>query len=625
MPATKLVFIITYLKSGFTFALNKAELTRTGKYTRCILLKSVLTGLIIFYTICGNTQTRILWLNDSLPQLLSDTSYLNKSRSQQKAIADSLVLNLRAQGYLEASIDSFFCLISACYMDFHLGPKYIWKALHIEHLDPLLIRYLQAFTKTIPDKAFQSEYLNFLLDKSISFYEEKGYPFAAAFLDTIILGNAQLSARLQVVPGRYMIIKEVVNAGDAKVSNTYLQRYLGILPGKPFQKSKITEDGKRRLTELPFATQRRDPLIHFIDNEVSVNVFLNKRNASRFDFVLGLLPNARETGRFLITGTANLDLYNQLGNGERLFLQYQSLRPETQEIKVLINYPYLLDLPFGIEGSFGLYSRDSTNRDIQAEFGLLYLLQGGDYLKAFYQLLSTDLVNVNTSSIIARKKLPSFLDVRNSFYGVEYLRQRLDYRFNPRKGWSLQSRVAMGNRNIKINDQIADLKDPNDPDFDFRTLYDTISLRAIQFRGQLTLATYIPMGSVSTIKLGIQSGYVYAPDLTSGSEVYRIGGNRILRGFDEEAIFSSHYQILTAEYRLLTGRNGNIFVFGDFAYVRDQTSDEIVDNFPYGFGAGLNFDTPIGVFGVTFAVGAQRQNPLDFRAARIHFGYVSLF
>ncbi len=580
---------------------------------------------MIFYGVGSNAQNRILWLNDSLPQLLSDTTYFNKSNTAQRQIADSLVNDLRTQGYLEASVDSFFCLISACYIDFHLGPKYIWNSLRTEHLDPLLIRHLQPFIKTIPEKPIQSDYLNFLLDKSISYYEERGYPFAVAYLDTIVIDNAQLSARLQVIHGKYMKIKEVVNAGDAKITNTYLQRYLGILPGKPFQKSKITEDGKRRLTELPFATQRREPLIHFIDNEVSVNVFLNKRNASRFDFVLGLLPNARETGRFLITGTANLELYNQLGNGERLFLQYQSLRPETQEIKVLVNYPYLLDLPFGVEGSFGLYSRDSTNRDIQAEFGLLYLLQGGDYLKAFYQLMSTDLINVNTAAIISRRRLPSFLDVRNSFYGIELLRQHLDYRFNPRKGWSLLTRIAMGNRSIRINDQIADLKDPNDPEFDFRTLYDTVSLRSLQVRGQLTLSTFIPIGSVSTIKLGIQSGYVYAPVVTSGSEVYRIGGNRILRGFDEEAIFSSHYQILTAEYRLLTGRNGNIFVFGDFAYVRDQSAEIIIDNFPYGFGAGLNFETTLGVFGVTFAVGAQRQNPLDFRASRIHFGYVSLF
>lgn len=567
----------------------------------------------------------MLWLNDSLPQLLKDTAYFSKSKATQRQIADSLVHDLRTQGYLEASVDSFFCLISACYLDFHLGPKYTWKSLRTEHLDQLLIRHLQPFIKAIPEKPIQTDYLNFLLDKSISYYEERGYPFALAYLDTIVMDNAQLSARLQVIPGKYMKIKEVINAGDAKITNTYLQRYLGIIPGKPFQKSKITEDGKRRLTELPFATQRREPLIHFIDNEVSVNVFLNKRNASRFDFVLGLLPNARETGRFLITGTANLELYNQLGNGERLFLQYQSLRPETQEIKVLVNYPYLLDLPFGVEGSFGLYSRDSTNRDIQAEFGLLYLMQGGDYLKAFYQLMSTDLVNVNTTAIISRRRLPSFLDVRNTFYGIELLRQRLDYRFNPRKGWSLLSRIAMGNRSIRINDQIADLKDPNDPEFDFRTLYDTVSLRSLQVRGQLTLSAFIPLGSVSTIKLGIQSGYVYAPVVTSSSEVYRIGGNRILRGFDEEAIFSSHYQILTAEYRLLTGRNGNIFVFGDFAYVRDQSAEVIIDNFPYGFGAGLNFETTLGVFGVTFAVGAQRKNPLDFRASRIHFGYVSLF
>jgi hypothetical protein len=44
-----------------------------------------------------------------------------------------------------------------------------------------------------------------------------------------------------------------------------------------------------------------------------------------------------------------------------------------------------------------------------------------------------------------------------------------------------------------------------------------------------------------------------------------------------------------------------------------------------GFGAGLTFETKAGIFGLSYAVGKQNSNPLDFRSSKIHFGYVNIF
>jgi hypothetical protein len=50
-----------------------------------------------------------------------------------------------------------------------------------------------------------------------------------------------------------------------------------------------------------------------------------------------------------------------------------------------------------------------------------------------------------------------------------------------------------------------------------------------------------------------------------------------------------------------------------------------VTDWPYGFGAGISFETSAGVFGVSLAYGKQLGNPIDFSAPKVHFGYVSLF
>ena len=44
-----------------------------------------------------------------------------------------------------------------------------------------------------------------------------------------------------------------------------------------------------------------------------------------------------------------------------------------------------------------------------------------------------------------------------------------------------------------------------------------------------------------------------------------------------------------------------------------------------GFGAGIIFETKVGLFGFTLAAGREKGNAVDLRNTKTHFGYVSLF
>ena len=79
------------------------------------------------------------------------------------------------------------------------------------------------------------------------------------------------------------------------------------------------------------------------------------------------------------------------------------------------------------------------------------------------------------------------------------------------------------------------------------------------------------------------------------------------------------------EYRLLLGRNSYLYAFTDLGYVENQTRTARTTDTPLGFGAGITFETNVGLFGVTLALGRQQGNPVDFRNVKTHFGYVSLF
>jgi hemolysin activation/secretion protein len=115
------------------------------------------------------------------------------------------------------------------------------------------------------------------------------------------------------------------------------------------------------------------------------------------------------------------------------------------------------------------------------------------------------------------------------------------------------------------------------------------------------------------------------PSPISQNEQYRLGGSRLMRGFDEESLFATRYMVGTLEYRLLIGRNSYFYTFGDAGYIQNFTRTTRASDTPIGFGAGITFETKVGLFGVSLAVGKQAANPIDFRNVKTHFGYVSLF
>ena len=112
------------------------------------------------------------------------------------------------------------------------------------------------------------------------------------------------------------------------------------------------------------------------------------------------------------------------------------------------------------------------------------------------------------------------------------------------------------------------------------------------------------------------------------NELFRIGGNQIQRGFDEESILAKLYSVNTIEYRWLFTKNSNLYAFGDLAYTeRDEDMETLVQQL-VGLGLGLQLDTAVGIFGISAALGQNLRNPddfFDFRSPKIHFGYVSLF
>jgi len=556
---------------------------------------------------------------DFLQQNLKFKTTFSDSLALQAELK-SVLSQLQNQAFLEASVDTLVRQDSIFTAFLHTGQPYRWALLRNGNVDETLLSQAGFRERLYRDKLFSLRQIRKLQTALLQNVEDNGFPFAQIWLDSIGLAGGEVEARLMLERGRFVPIKKISVSGDARISQAYLSNYLGLKVGAPYSRTKVLRL-RDRLRELPFLESEQDPIITFEEDGAIINLALKQKRASRFDFLIGVLPKSTQTGRVLITGSFLGELNGQFGQGERIYVKFEQLRPQTQFLDIQLNYPYIFGLPFGADLQFNLYKRDTNYLDVAYNAGVQYLLEGGDYLKAFISNRSTVLLTVDEAKLLQQQALPDTLDVSRSAFGLEYMVRKLDYRFNPRSGWSLQLRADAGIRRIRRNNQIVDL--------DLGFLYDSLPQKAFQYRLEGRIEGYLPLFRRTTLKAALQSGWVISNQGIYANEQYRIGGNRLLRGFDEELVFATDYTVLTLEYRLLLQQNSYLYAFGDYARVNERTANTLPGaktiDFPYGFGAGITFETSAGVFGVSMAFGSRKGNPLDFSAPKVHLGYVSLF
>lgn len=75
----------------------------------------------------------------------------------------------------------------------------------------------------------------------------------------------------------------------------------------------------------------------------------------------------------------------------------------------------------------------------------------------------------------------------------------------------------------------------------FENSYDTLQLKTLQLELDIAAAYYVPIKKWAAIKTGLTGALRYNQQTLRPNELLRIGGNKTLRGFDEESIFTDKY------------------------------------------------------------------------------------
>ena len=452
--------------------------------------------------------------------------------------------------------------------------------------------------------------VNELKEKPLRFLENHGFPFASVYLDSLEFDSAVVRANLIIDRGPFVKIDSVSIKGDLEIRASYITNYLGIKPGSEYNEQAVS-DAYDRLRTLSFASQIQPPQVFFNDNETKVEVYLSKKKASRFDGLVGFLPDA-ETGRLQVTGDARIHLENAWAQGEVIDINWRKLQTRTQQLKGFLVTPFVFNSPISVDLGGEIYRRDTLFSEVKGEAGVRYVFNQNNYFRAFVSRSNVRLLA--TSPYQNQTSVPPFLDRNLLSYGVGGNYEKLDYRLNPSKGVFCSVDISAGNKVIIKNVLLS------------QEIYENLELRTLQLNGEARAGYAIsPLKRVVWFQ-SAEAKTIFNNQLFN-NEAHRIGGLLSVRGFNEESIFATSYAILKSELRYQIDRDGYVFGFVDGAWYENKSLNRIGPgrDTPFGFGAGLSFGTKAGIFNISYALGKEQNNPILLRNNKIHFGFLSVF
>lgn len=523
------------------------------------------------------------------------------------------------KSYVLAAVYWNYVLPNAIEITVDLGNQFRWLKLTNKSPDAYLLQSAGFVVDDFSNQLINPTTFANKIKNALDWLQNHSYPFASIGIDSVLIDSNTITANIKFLKGPQIFFDSIKLIGDARISGSFLANYTGVKIKKLYNES-IVKRTDNRLSELPYVSLSQPSVIYFYGNKAKLISYLNNRRASSFDGIIGFAPNSNN--KLIITGDINLKLQNILGSGKSIDFNYRSFLGNSQELKFKFNYPYIFNSKIAFDYGLNLLLYDTLFFDIQNDLSLQYRFIGTNYFKVFYSTQTTSLITVDTFAVKLSKNLPNVNDVKKDLYGIGFKATKLDYLPNPSKGFLIEFDLAFGTKTIVKNPIINALQVENNGKT--YSLYDSLKLNFLQYRLMLKGEKFIKLKKNLVVKTEINAAWFQTENLFL-NELFRIGGLKTLRGFDEQSIFANKFAITNAELRYLLGKNSNVFVFYNQAWYANEVNNVKFTDNPFGFGAGLVFESGPGIFTLVYGVGKQFQNPIEMNKAKIHFGYINYF
>jgi outer membrane protein assembly factor BamA len=519
-------------------------------------------------------------------------------------------LDFHAQAYLTAGYDSIRFEKKQARAYFYTGDLFTWSYLKKGNVPEMVLSKTNFHARDYRKKPFNYKQLTKLEIGIVRWSENNGFPFASIQLDSFKIQDQQLHATMKWEKGPLIYFDSLKVEGKIKVKQRFLARHLKIYKDNLYSQERIDQIPVL-LRELPYIVSMRAPMVSIRDNKARVTLFLKDKKISSADGIIGFLPNESSNNRLLITGELNLNLRNLFGTGKTLQLEWKKIKEQTQTLDLNYVHPKLVGSPLDVKFNFNLFKQDSSFLTVNRK--LIFSNRIGNYSKVnFISGLRTSRI-LASAQIIDTTKL-RFSDYNHYVYGLGYEYNRTDDYYNPHRGWVFSAQGTLGNKIIRKNSEVPE------------TFYSSLQLNSQQWNVETSLERYTRVGKKSVLLSRIMAARLFNNSQNVFfNDLYRIGGLRTLRGFNENTFFAATYGVATLEYRFYTDETSYLLLFADQGYMQNPISPIRETDFPIGFGAGLSFSTPAGMFNFIYSLGRSADSKISLNLSKIHFGITSRF
>ncbi len=430
----------------------------------------------------------------------------------------------------------------------------------------------------------------------INLYENSGYPFAYIELDSIFSTSNNLNTKYTLYKSKYFTYDTIDIIGKLLVQKSFICSYINIKPNKEYKEKDIKQIDKY-LTLLPFYKISKPSEIYFINNRAKPRIFLEKNNSNQFYGLVGLVST--ENKQFVLNGELQFNLNNLLKQADSWQIQWKKTDAISQNLHFEANLPYIFSNPIGLSGLFNLKKQDSTFLNLRYKIGLNFYIKGFNGLLLFVEQRQTSIFQSLSQNIAPTTA---------TFAGISFLFRQLDRLVLPTNGYSLTFSMAYGKKQLKKNTNLE------------QSIINKFQNQNNTITSSIYSYAYLPIKRFLLMKFIADGGYMNVVHFQN--ELFRNGGSKSIRGFDEESIYSISYIIGTFEQRIVLDKNTQIFAFIDKMYYKLLNGN--YDD-PWSWGIGAEVNTAVGLFFISYALGSQFNQPFSFRTAKIHFGYKNNF
>lgn len=524
-----------------------------------------------------------------------------------KVFAAERLSEFQKMGFLEATLDSISVKDKEYTVYISAGKEFYY---HINNWEVSLEGIISPDADRLKEKTFRFAEFDKSIENILKFYSDNGYPFARIQKENIHFKDTIIYLDLIAEPGNKILFENIQITGDANLNQAFLENYLGISYGQTYSET-LVNNAQSKLRELTYVNIDGPLQLSFAPGFATLTLPLSRLPSNRFDGIAGLSGGGENETPLRVTGLVNLLLVNTLSMGEKLDLSWQAPGGETQILNLQSSYPYPAGLPLETNLSFSLHKQDTSWIQIRFKPALFFGLTNKLQLGAFWQHTSNSLINTsrwqNTSII------PPNPDLRLNSYGIElqyastgFHSQLLNDGFHFRFSGSAGIREIVKNANLPPE------------------LYNEVVLKKNHLQIQALLKKRWLTGRRATLGIGANAGFINGSNIP-GNLLYRMGGVRSVRGFDEMSLIASSYAIMESEFRFFTGPQSYFNGFATGGWLEQLGRDSSFNDLFMGIGTGINLQTAAGIFSINLAMGTRKNLPLSYQNLKVHIGYLSSF